>query len=543
MLELITYCWHSIKVKRRLMGYSLLCLIAMTCSVLLPYLTGVVINLLVGRSCDSTVFIGLCILLAVVYCVQAVCYYLSSLLYTYIEADSSYQIERGATSHIQHLPVTFYMDFDPGYWRRRLDDDSNGLAMWFMSAMTGILEHGCLLLIMLAVLCSISQTLFFASLVLAVASTIVVAAFKMSLHDASSKFVQKMSNYSSVALRQLLLAEFIRRNSLFRNSLSRLDDAFLDVRETMYESNRVGARASLAYELVVGLSTSAVVLVAALEVANGRMEPGYVATAVGYFGSIAASVQALFGAFGKDLQGAKVHYERMNELEKLDEEPVGTGTARSVPTIELSEVSQRWPGEDAYTLQGVNAHFARGLVYGITGTNGSGKTTLLRTMAGELRGTVDGEVVIGGEQLGDLDQYELRKSTIGFVDQHPTIVSGTLWENLTLLCGADVEEARVISLAEDVGLQKVLRNPDGTQLVLDDTHPALSGGEQQKVSIVRAMLKSPEVLLLDEPSSALDAESRAALASVLKRDKANRITIVVTHDDELLDVCDKVIRL
>lgn len=161
MLELITYCWHSIKVKRRLMGYSPLCLIAMTCSVLLPYLTGVVINLLVGRSCDSTVFIGLCILLAVVYCVQAVCYYLSSLLYTYIEADSSYQIERGATSHIHHLPVTFYMDFDPGYWRRRLDDDSNGLAMWFMSAVTGILEHGCLLLIMLAVLCSISQTLFF----------------------------------------------------------------------------------------------------------------------------------------------------------------------------------------------------------------------------------------------------------------------------------------------------------------------------------------------------------------------------------------------
>ena len=115
-----------------------------------------------------------------------------------------------------------------------------------------------------------------------------------------------MSNYSSVALRQLLLAEFIRRNSLFKNSLSRLDDAFLDVRETMYESNRVGARASLAYELVVGLSTSALVLVAALEVANGRMEPGYVATAVGYFGSIAASVQALLGAFGKDLQGAKV---------------------------------------------------------------------------------------------------------------------------------------------------------------------------------------------------------------------------------------------
>lgn len=543
MHSVISYCWQNTPNKRDLLTYAVLCLLAMACSVALPYVTGIVINNLVDTSMDLAAFGRLCALLTVVYVFQAFCWYVSSLLYTHIEADTSYSIERHATSHIQHLPVVFFEGYDPAWWRRRLDDDANGLAMWFMNAVTGILEHGGLLVSALVVLLFISPVLFLASLVLATISTIIVTAFKMSLHDTSSAFAQSMSDYSSAALRQLSFVQFIRRNALFQKSLDKLDGAFARVRKNMYDANKAGAQASLAYNLVVGLSTSVVVFVSVIEVLGGHMEPGYVATAIGYFGSISASVQSLFGVCGKDFQDAKVHYERMAELESLETEPVGEKTAGPVHAVELAQVSQHWPGKSEPTFNGVNAVFKRGIIYGIAGTNGCGKTTLLRAIAGELRGTVQGMVSIGDESLDNLNQYDLRRHTMGFVDQHPVILPGTLWENLILLAGPAVDEKRVMALCEDIGLGNVLNNPCGMNLILDDAHPALSGGEQQKVSIVRVMLKNPEVLLLDEPSSALDAESRGKLARLLQRDKSSRITIVVTHDDMLLDACDEIVEL
>lgn len=194
-------------------------------------------------------------------------------------------------------------------------------------------------------------------------------------------------------------------------------------------------------------------------------------------------------------------------------------------------------------LRGVSFDIERGSVVSIVGASGAGKTTLLQIM-GTLSRAERGEVLIDGvatEKLNDNDLSIFRNRRIGFVFQaHNLLPEFTALENVCLpgfIAGRDKEEVEAQAV-------ELLRGLDLSERALHK--PAqMSGGEQQRVAVARALINQPAVLLADEPSGNLDTHNRRELHRLFfdLRERTGQTVVIVTHDEELASSTDRTLRL
>lgn len=194
-------------------------------------------------------------------------------------------------------------------------------------------------------------------------------------------------------------------------------------------------------------------------------------------------------------------------------------------------------------LRGVSFDIERGSVVSIVGASGAGKTTLLQIM-GTLSRADRGEVLIDGvatEKLNDNDLSVFRNRRIGFVFQaHNLLPEFTALENVCLpgfIAGRDKEEVEAQAI-------ELLRGLDLSERALHK--PAqMSGGEQQRVAVARALINQPAVLLADEPSGNLDTHNRRELHRLFfdLRERMGQTVVIVTHDEELASSTDRTLRL
>ena len=205
--------------------------------------------------------------------------------------------------------------------------------------------------------------------------------------------------------------------------------------------------------------------------------------------------------------------------------------------IEYKHVALRYTDTDI--LKDVNLHIEDGEFMVLVGPSGSGKTTMLK-MINRLLEPTDGNIYMDGKRIKDYDERELRLST-GYVLQAIALFPNlTVAENIALIpemkgWGKERVASKTVELLEKVGL---------TASDYADRKPhELSGGEQQRIGIVRAIIGEPKILLMDEPFSALDAISRKQLQALTKdlHKEFGMTTIFVTHDtDEALKLGDRI---
>ncbi|MBI5341967.1 MAG: ABC transporter ATP-binding protein [Deltaproteobacteria bacterium] len=217
----------------------------------------------------------------------------------------------------------------------------------------------------------------------------------------------------------------------------------------------------------------------------------------------------------------------------------------SAPLIRIEGLRRSFPkrGGSLEVLKGIDLSVSRGEMLGVVGVSGAGKTTLLQ-IVGTLDRATSGSVFYDGRELMSLPEEELaafRNRTIGFVFQfHHLLPEFNARENVMLPCmisGADRLEAgrRADALLSEVGLSERLTHRVGE----------LSGGEQQRVAICRALAMEPSVLLADEPTGNLDQETAGGVVGLLMslNRKRGLTLMMVTHNEELAGRLDRVIRI
>lgn len=202
-------------------------------------------------------------------------------------------------------------------------------------------------------------------------------------------------------------------------------------------------------------------------------------------------------------------------------------------------------GKEQYlpVLKGVSFEIAQGEIVAIVGPSGAGKSTLLHIM-GMIDRPDEGDIILNGTRVFDARQEDLasmRNRDIGFVFQfHHLLPEFTAVENVAmpaLIGGERLASAlkKAVALLNDVGLEGRL----------DHKPNELSGGEQQRVAVARALMNSPKLILADEPSGNLDSETAASLHSMILqlRDKHHQTFVIVTHNKDFSAMADRVITL
>jgi ATP-binding cassette, subfamily C, bacterial LapB len=190
-------------------------------------------------------------------------------------------------------------------------------------------------------------------------------------------------------------------------------------------------------------------------------------------------------------------------------------------------------------LKGVNLQFAPGERVAVLGRIGSGKSTVLRLLAGLYQPT-EGGVEADGIDLRQIDPADYR-ARVGFVSQDPRLFNGTLRDNV-LLDRASADPARLGEVAKLTGLDRlVTQHPLGWELPVGESGGLLSGGQRQLVALARCLVTRPKILLMDEPTSSMDAQSEVAFLRQLKEAGGDCTLVMVTHRPAVLELVTRVV--
>jgi len=206
--------------------------------------------------------------------------------------------------------------------------------------------------------------------------------------------------------------------------------------------------------------------------------------------------------------------------------------------LSIRNVSYQYEGTKKLVLNGVNAEFSRGKIYTIIGKSGSGKSTLLSLIAG-LDVCTEGEIIYKGTSLKELDRDDYRAKNIGVIFQsYNLLTNATGVENIMLsmnISGSREKDKReyAYALLEKVGID---RETAGRKVL------KLSGGEQQRIGIARALAHNPDIIIADEPTGNLDSDTESAILDILTslaRDEG-KCVIIVTHSKKVTSIADEV---
>ena len=210
--------------------------------------------------------------------------------------------------------------------------------------------------------------------------------------------------------------------------------------------------------------------------------------------------------------------------------------------LEMVNVSYRYEGGNETVLKKASASFESGKVYTIIGQSGAGKSTLLSLISG-LDTCKDGDILYNGANLRGIDRDEYRSKSVGVIFQsYNLLLNSTAAYNITLSmnisksCIKDKQKKKrhAYTLLEKVGIDRE---------TADRKILKLSGGEQQRVGIARALSHNPDVIIADEPTGNLDAETEQAVLEILSKlaHEDNKCVIIVTHSENVAEIADEVI--
>lgn len=290
--------------------------------------------------------------------------------------------------------------------------------------------------------------------------------------------------------------------------------------------------------LVTAGGAAAVLFLGARSVQAGSLTTGELLIILHYLSQLYGPMKALSSQVGA-LQDALASLDRAFELldespdvaERPDARPLGRAKGR----VEFRDVYFSYDGKND-VLRGVSFDLEPGLRLGIAGRTGAGKSTLMGLLT-RLYDPRQGEIRIDGVDIRDFKLADLRNQ-FAIVLQEPVLFSTTIAENIAYArpdsTFEDIVDAATAANAHDF----ISRLPDGYDTKVGERGMALSGGERQRVSLARAFLKDAPILILDEPTSAVDVKTEATIMEAMDRLMLGRTTLMIAHRLSTLDYCD-----
>ncbi len=326
--------------------------------------------------------------------------------------------------------------------------------------------------------------------------------------------------------------------------------------EAMLRSRKISALTMNISVVSQQLITIVMLIAGVFLIADKQLTAGALVAAV-MFASRAVAPLASVVQLATRYQGARAAMRALDHVmqQPLDREPGKTYVPRrdlsgalglvdasfSYPSqaIAGSGATQATPGGGPRVLKNVTLRFAAGERVAILGRIGSGKSTILRLLAG-LYLPSEGMVEADGMDLRQIDPADYR-ARVGFVSQDPRLFSGTLRDNV-LLDRAGADAGRLAEVARLTGLDRlVTSHPQGWELPVGEAGSLLSGGQRQLVALARCLVMKPQVLLMDEPTSSMDAQSEVAFLRQLKTACGDCTLIVVTHRPAVLELVNRIV--
>lgn len=345
------------------------------------------------------------------------------------------------------------------------------------------------------------------------------------------KQIQKKLDRLNLVLREQLTGiRVVRSFNRGEHERQRFNNANTDLRDISIKVNVLMATLMPVMMLVMNFSMIAILFFGGQRIDSGSMDIGSLIAFVQYAMQIMFSLIMVSIIFVM-IPRASASAERINEVLEMQPELEDPSQPRSMGseqgTIEFDNVTFRYPGAENAALSGISFTARPGETTAIIGGTGSGKTTLL-SLIPRFYDVTEGHVRVNGTDVRELTQEQLR-SKIGFVPQKAVLFTGTIAENIRHgkedASMEEVEHAARIAQAENF----ICEMKDGYESLIAQGGNNVSGGQKQRLSIARALVRRPEIYIFDDSFSALDFKTDARLRAALKSETKEAAVIIVAQ--------------
>lgn len=307
--------------------------------------------------------------------------------------------------------------------------------------------------------------------------------------------------------------------------------SFAETNQQTFQKNLVSMRYNSMFTPVtmffVGMSYVLTLLVGSYLITAGTVTVGSLVTFITYLDMLVWPLQAIGFLFNISQRG-NVSYDRISKL--LAEESDVQEADQPLATIENGPITyaiNSFSYDTDATLRDIHFELGKGQTLGLVGQTGSGKTTLLKLLLREYDVT-DGFVSLNGHNLKDYRLSDLR-SLIGYVPQDQFLFALSILENIRFsnpdLTLDQVKQAAKLAQVYD----DIIAMPDGFDTLIGEKGVSLSGGQKQRIAMARAMIMDPDILILDDSLSAVDAKTENAIVDHLKETRQGKTTIITAH--------------
>ncbi|MEM6299356.1 MAG: ABC transporter ATP-binding protein, partial [Bacteroidota bacterium] len=314
-----------------------------------------------------------------------------------------------------------------------------------------------------------------------------------------------------------------------------------------HKSMRLISLNALFFPLIIGLisaSTILTVYVGGLEVMRGTITTGNIAEFIIYVNMLTWPVTSI-GWVTSIVQRAAASQGRINEFMKTENDIVSDKKLQTSihGKVAFDNVSFVYPDSGIKALENISFEVEAGKTLAIFGRTGSGKSTIANLLC-RMYDPSEGVISYNENDLKDFDVEHLR-SQIGYVPQEVFLFSDTIRNNIAFgFNSGEVSEERIIKAAKDADLYKnIVDFPKGLETVLGERGITLSGGQKQRASIARAIIRNPNLLILDDCLSAVDTKTENAILNNLQDLMENRTSVIISHRVSSAKLADKIIVL
>jgi hypothetical protein len=306
---------------------------------------------------------------------------------------------------------------------------------------------------------------------------------------------------------------------------------FARINQDVFKKNILAAKYNALFDpmvlIFVGLSYLLTLIFGGLFISQGQLTVGELVTFITYLDMLVWPLQAMGYLFNISQRGA-VSYERIESL--LAQESDVTEVASPIKDIKNGRLDysiQKFAYDDRPTLRDIHFSIDQGQTLGIVGVTGSGKTTLLRLLLRE-QDIQEGSIYLAGHDIRDYSLSALR-SLIGYVPQDQILFATSIRDNIRF-GNPSLSDEDVIAVTKLCGIyEDIMQMPDGFDTLVGERGVSLSGGQKQRLAMCRALILNPDILILDDSLSAVDAKTEHLILDNLKRERSGKTTLITAH--------------
>ncbi|MGH3854204.1 MAG: ABC transporter ATP-binding protein [Pseudonocardiaceae bacterium] len=465
-------------------------------------------------------------------------------LTTWIGENFLHRMRTRVFTHLQGLSVGFFDRRPLGDTLSRLTDDVGAMESLVLSGVTQTAGQGLKILMFAGVLFYLSWQLALVSLIAVPVCWLASRFFSRRVKAATREVRQRGGSISGIAEESLGNATLIQVYGRQRAQAARFAEQSWGSVVAELAATRLCALFSPLLTLFEVTGVMVIIGMGAWELTEHRITLGGLLVFLAYLSQLSSPARDL-GQLSNTVYAAAASAERLIDL--LDQRPDVLAPTQPVALphpcgrVSLERVSFRYPGAGTDALSEVSFTVAPGCSLALVGTSGAGKSTLTKLLL-RLYDSSAGAVRLDGVDLRDLDPDQLR-ATMAVVLQETLLLDDTIAENI-LAGRPDATAAELVAAAVAADAHEFINAlPEGYHTRVGQRGRLLSGGQRQRIAIARAMIRNAPVLILDEPTTGLDAAASERILTPLRRLMTGRTTIVISHDLTTVTDVDQIIYL